>query len=73
MRGIHPGESDLRVPVNSGHNVAFLALPMPHDRVDAQEESRDRLPLQFGDLFARTSANTFPIDPGLFCRFVIQA
>lgn len=73
MRGIHTGKGHLGVAIDGGEDIAFLAAPVAYDGVDTEQESRNGLPLEFGDLLAGPAPGPFPIGPRNFGRFIVQA
>lgn len=72
MGRIHPGEGHFGMAINRRHDVTLVSSPVANNRIKAEEKTRDRLPLEFGDLPSCARPDALPIHPGLLQRRIVQ-
>jgi hypothetical protein len=73
MRRIHPGKGHFGVAINRRENIPLLSLPVFYDGIQAKQKPRHRLSLKFRDLLPAAGNTALPVNPGLFCRLIVQA
>ena len=73
MGGVHACECNLGMPVNRGEDIAFLTFPVAYHSIKTEEKSGHGFSLEFGDFLAGMRDTPFPVDPCLFCWFIVQA